>query len=272
MYDQAMDQFYLLVAASKLLDRSRSVFHYHDRQVKHYWDEQDNARERAGVDAPGYEQGIPRPIFEFDALSTRATNSVQDEAKRDFLDNTAVGAYGRLRAGGCVASHICYRAEDVNFDNERLSADNSASQVYYEFVRGKYGSAGKGSRRLRHIRRDHEEWGLAPPRAYSVCDLANITEGGQRETVRFLLSEFERFQCQQMPGDAARRGCAGYAGRVRRHEHHHALPQGAVRRAEDRDGWHRPGRIADCDGQEHRRVRGAANSRETRRQEKFAFS
>ena len=66
-------------------------------------------------------------------------------------------------------------------------------------MRGKYGSAGKGSRRLRHIRRDHEEWGLAPPRAYSVCDLANITEGGQRETVRFLLSEFERFQCQQMP-------------------------------------------------------------------------
>lgn len=108
MYDRAMDQFYLLVTASKLLDRS--VEAYHDRQVKHYWDEQDNARERAGVDAPGYEQGIPRPIFEFDALSTRATNSVQDEAKRDFLDNTAVGAYNILRAGGCVASHICYRA------------------------------------------------------------------------------------------------------------------------------------------------------------------
>ena len=251
MYDRAMDQFYLLVAASKLLDRS--VLHYHDRQVKHYWDEQDNARERAGVDAPGYEQGIPRPIFEFDALSTRATNSVQDEAKRDFLDNTAVGAYGRLRAGGCVASHICYRAEDVNFDNERLSADNSASQVYYEFVRGKYGSAGKGSRRLRHIRRDHEEWGLAPPRAYSVCDLANITEGGQRETVRFLLSEFERFQCQQMPvtlRDVLVQDMQGLS--VGTSIIMHSLREPYDERRIGTGGIALPGRIADCDGQEHR--------------------
>ncbi|EJK62003.1 hypothetical protein THAOC_17404 [Thalassiosira oceanica] len=192
--DQATDQFYLLVATSKLLDRS--VENYHDLQVDGYWEEQRKAREESGEDA---QEDIPTPIFSFPALSARITNSVQEEVKEDFLDNTAVGAHDRLRDRGCVASHHCYRSQDVNFGHEKLSADNSAAHVYHEFERGKYGSAGKGRTRLRHIREDHAEWRMNPPRAYSVVNMANLTEDAQRDVVGFLLTEFKRFQCPRVP-------------------------------------------------------------------------
>ena len=89
--------------------------------------------------------------------------------------------------------------QDADFDNKILSADNSASHVYHEFVRGKTGSAGKGSTRRRHIRRDHVERGIPPPRAYSVVDMASLTEDAQREGVEFLLTEFERYRCPRVP-------------------------------------------------------------------------
>ncbi|EJK56655.1 hypothetical protein THAOC_23417 [Thalassiosira oceanica] len=184
-------------ADDKLLDRS--VENYRDLQVDHYWEEQRKAREKLGEGAPGEYQGIPRPIFSYEALSSKVTNSVQDEVMSDFLDNTAVGAYDILRKNGCVVTHLCNRSEDFNFDNERLSPDNTAPQVYHEGVRDKFGSAARGDMRLTHMRDDHIARGIEPPRAYSVVDIANLPLDVQLETVDFLLNEFKRFASPRLP-------------------------------------------------------------------------
>ncbi|EJK57291.1 hypothetical protein THAOC_22682 [Thalassiosira oceanica] len=117
----------------------------------------------------------------------------------DFLDNTAVGAYDILQKNGCVVTHLCNRSEDFDFYNKRFSPDNTAPHVYHEGVRGKFGSAAKGSTRLRHMREDHEDWGIAQPQAYSVVDIANITLNVQTETGDFLLREFKRFKSPRLP-------------------------------------------------------------------------
>lgn len=152
-----------------------------------------------GEGAPGEYQGIPRPIFSYEALSSKVTNSVQDEVMSDFLDNTAVGAYDILQKNGCVVTHLCNRSEDFNFDNERLSPDNTAPQVYHEGVRDKFGSAARGDMRLTHMRDDHIARGIEPPRAYSVVDIANLPLDVQLETVDFLLNEFKRFASPRLP-------------------------------------------------------------------------
>ena len=195
--DRVMDQFYLLVTASKLLDRS--VENYRDLQDYVYWERQREARGKAGDDASGDDQDTRRPIFEFDVLSSKYLNSVQEESMKDYLNSVALPVYNKLRENGCVATHLCQRSEDFDFYNERFSPDNTAPHVYHEGVRDKYGSAAKGNMRLTHMREDHRAWDIAPPRTYSVVDIANLPLDGQLECVDYLLKELKRFKSPQLP-------------------------------------------------------------------------
>jgi len=168
-----------------------------------------NARDEVSDDETDEEDSDAEPdenhrdilpvILDFASVSSRHTNSVQDEVVEDWCDNHAAPLFDEARKEGCVATHVCYRPEDLNFYHKNNSVDNQNPHVYHEGLRGKGGSAGNGKNRIKGLAVDHEERGLSSPELYSVIDLANLTERLQEKAAPFHLEQSERFMCPGAP-------------------------------------------------------------------------